>query len=963
MRIIVAVPLIAVIGFAGVALAASARQAEDASALGVRVRLAAAAGALAHELQRERASAADLLTAGAPGQQDAFARQTARTDDAVAEFRAQRAALRGVPAGTRAILARVDRALDGLSPLRTQVRTAAQAPVSAMTFSYRIAVADLLAYRESTAQGVPEARIADDIRAAAALSRVAEALGQEQVAVMRAVAAGQLTPAMQQDITASRTGFTEASLAFLAQARPSWRAWWSQAGSGPEAVALQRLQDEVSRVQPGSRLRLNTTAWITATQAAAARQYDVQRRVDAEVLADVEAAHAAQRRRAYAEGGAMAVALLLTLAVTWAVARQITRRLRRLRDAAHTVAYTELPATVAELRRAGGPPVDPDAFAAASAPEPGGAVRDEIGEVGEAFNAVHRAAVRTAAEQAVMRANTADIFIHLSRREQRLVDAVLAQVDRVEQDETDPERLDRLYTLDHLATRMARINASLLVLGGVGVGRVRHRDVPLAEVLQAALSQIEHYTRVRLGIVDGDVAVAAEAVDEVVHLLAELMDNATSYSPPDTEAWATARGLGDRVIVQIGDEGVGLPPQRLVQLNELLAAPPDTDVAAVRAMGLVVVGQLAGRLGAGVELRAGPKLGTIAEVTLPSALIRPTELELPVAGHAPPELAGAPELVGRPELAGLPEPAFSGRVELPVAGRSPAGMPGATEPFGAGGPAGWAGATIPVRPVLTSADGGNGRSPGRPVQWQRADAAGHDATAGPDGTGYAGTSGYGGTSGYAGASGYDAHPGRGGAHAEPLAPRGARPGGRPLPSRPVPRQAGPDRSGDRTPAGHRAVDPRAVDPRAVDPRPADATQELPIFQQVNSWFRAGVDEAQWRTPADEGWRAATEAATAEPPATTATGLPVRVPQRHLVPGGVPGDRAARSLRRDPSRVAAAMSAYARGVAARRPVLVNAAAAATPSAADSGAATSSAAGSSAAKGPMPATASTDSGSTP
>ncbi|MBM0202042.1 sensor histidine kinase [Micromonospora sp. STR1s_5] len=350
--------------------------------------------------------------------------------------------------------------------------------------------------------------------------------------------------------------------------------------------------------------------------------------------------------------------------MTWAVARQITRRLRRLRDAANAVAFEQLPAVVAQLQQPGSATVDPQKLAhqqSSAALEPSS--DDEIGELGQAFSAVHQAAVRTAAEQAVMRANTADIFIHLSRREQRLVDAVLAQVDLVERDETDPDRLDQLYTLDNLATRMGRINASLLVLGGVGVGRVRQRDVPLQQVLQAALSQIEHYARVRLGMIDGDVAVAAKTVDEVVHLLAELMDNATTYSPPGSETWVSGRSLGDRVIVQISDEGVGLSAQRMQQLNELLARPPAIDVAAVRAMGLVVVGQLAARLGATVQLRRGPRRGILAEATLPAAIIRslPPEEYLLAPGRLSRRAARTP----------APPPPYQPRPE-PTAGRPPA---------------------------------------------------------------------------------------------------------------------------------------------------------------------------------------------------------------------------------------------------------------------------------------------------
>ncbi|MGC4868349.1 nitrate- and nitrite sensing domain-containing protein [Micromonospora sp. DT53] len=661
MRLIVAAPLVAVIGFAGLALTESARQTARASDLQILAQVGAEAGDLAYRLQRERIAAADLLTYARPEQQDAFGAEMAATDDAVARYREQRDRLSTDNDATPSLLRRIDAALDGLAPLRTQVRTATHASVSAMTFSYRIAIADLINFRENVSHGVVDAQLADGIRASAALSKTAEAIGQQQVAVLRAVAGGELTPAMQQDITAARTSYTESSLSFLALAPPEWSIWWEQAGTGKEALALQRMQDEVSRARPGSQLQLETGAWVSTTQTRAARLADLRARVDDAVRDDVRAAHADQRRRAVAEAASVLLALILTALVTWAVARQITRRLRRLRDAANAVAFEQLPAVVAQLQQPGSATVDPQKLAhqqSSAALEPSS--DDEIGELGQAFSAVHQAAVRTAAEQAVMRANTADIFIHLSRREQRLVDAVLAQVDLVERDETDPDRLDQLYTLDNLATRMGRINASLLVLGGVGVGRVRQRDVPLQQVLQAALSQIEHYARVRLGMIDGDVAVAAKTVDEVVHLLAELMDNATTYSPPGSETWVSGRSLGDRVIVQISDEGVGLSAQRMQQLNELLAHPPAIDVAAVRAMGLVVVGQLAARLGATVQLRRGPRRGILAEATLPAAIIRslPPEEYLLAPGRLSRRAARTPS----------PAPPYQPRPE-PTAGR------------------------------------------------------------------------------------------------------------------------------------------------------------------------------------------------------------------------------------------------------------------------------------------------------
>jgi Nitrate and nitrite sensing/Histidine kinase-, DNA gyrase B-, and HSP90-like ATPase len=820
LRVIIAAPLVAVFGFAGLALANTIGQAQATGHLGDHVTLAEYAGDLAYDLQLERAAGAALLASSGQGQLDAFNRQAARTDVSIATYlRQYRATEAGLPAANRAIVGRVSEQLSRLAQLREQVRFGQQASVSATTFSYRIVIADLLAYRESVAQAAASVGVADNMRAAAALAQAIESAGQQQVAVVRAVAAGQLTPSMQGDIIATRAGFTESSQAFLNLAPAQWRDWWEQASTGPVPLASQQLQDQVARAAPGRPLSLNTSRWLASLTAWTARLFQLERRVDGVVRDEVEQARRWQVNRAAVEAAATVLALLLTILVTTVVARRISRRLEHLRDSANEVAFSRLPAVVEELRLADPASVRPDLAADRAAPYPDRVSVDEIGEVTLAFAHVHRAAVRTAAEQAVMRANMAEIFVHLSRREQRLVDSVLAQVDEVERDETNPQRLENLYKLDNLATRMARINSSLLVLGGAGAGRVRHEDVPLVKVLQAALSQIEHYRRVRIGMIDDGVALVAESVDEIVHLIAELLDNATLYSPPDSEAWMTARSLHDRVVIQIGDEGVGLPSQRREELNALLRRPPAIDVAAVRAMGLTVVGHLAMRYGVRVELRPGPKLGTIAEVNLPLALTRP------VPGVA--ALAAASRASG------------SAAVE-------------------------------PISPVPDGLFTPNGRQ----------------QTAGSSGNG----------------NGNGAHPERVTALADhgaslldsrvPLADRARR-------------DTGPD--GDRG---------------APPPPEVDETAELPIFHQVSGWFKAEVSEepAEWKTAADEVWQQAERAAQVTTNRTTSSGLPVRVPRQHLVPGGVdvPPEKESGADRRDPDRVAAAMAAYARGVAARRP---------------------------------------------
>ncbi|MER7009401.1 nitrate- and nitrite sensing domain-containing protein [Dactylosporangium sp. NPDC000555] len=819
LRLIVAVPLVAVVVFAGVAFVSTIQEVNRARTLQDLAALATNAGGLAHALQRERAAAVNVVLRNDATLTEAFRQQTTLTDDAVRVYQQRRHGLSGRGSET---LSRVDTGINALTGLRDHVRNDKRASVTAVAFSYRIVIADLLAYRESVARSGAPTDLADEIRAAAALSRAAEAVGQQQAAVLRAIAAGQLTPALQQEVTATRTSFIEATVSFNQLAPAEWRTWYEQVGMGDKVIAAQRLQDQVGRTATGSAIVLDSAGWINAMSGWAGLLYQVEQQVDESVEQSVAALHDDRMIRAVLQSAGLAIVLLVAIALTGFVARRLTRRLRSLHDAARTVAYVQLPSVVAELRAAAPGTVDPDEVAdrASSTLVVGGA--DEVADVAQAFRAVHREAVRIAGEQAVMRSNVAEIFVHLSRREQRLVDAVLAQVDKVERDETDPDRLQELYQLDHLATRMARINLSLLVLGGSGAARVRREDAPLGKVLQAAISQIEHYVRIRFGSVDDDVAVVAEAVDEIVHLLAELLDNATAYSPPESEVAVTARALGDRIIVQIADTGVGLSWSRREQLNQLLAHPPAIDIAAVRAMGLTVVGHIAARYNIQVQLRPGQPTGTLAEIVVPKDMFRPM-----LASERGPQL-----------------PPVTVTAEHTGNGARPA-----NDLF------------TPQRPAEPSLF----EDPSQPWPTQEL---------------------------------YPVPPSR-----SPAAPPG--PGmWPPLPEPVVPAiLAGTD----------------------------DAI-ELPIFQSINGWFQTETppdletssEASNWESGADAGWQAAAAAATPEVSSTTAAGLPVRAAGRHLVPGaaepaarpGVPVQPS--TPKRDPSRVAAAMSAYARGVANRRP---------------------------------------------
>ncbi len=299
---------------------------------------------------------------------------------------------------------------------------------------------------------------------------------------------------------------------------------------------------------------------------------------------------------------------------------------------------------------------------------------DEFGQVTEAFNAVHLEAVRTAAEQAALRSSVATMFVNLARRSQILVDRLIGHLDRLERGEQDPDRLSELFQLDHLATRMRRNDENLLVLAGADSTRIQREPAALMDVLRAAQSEVEHYTRVDFIIIDQDIEIAAHAVNDLVHLVAELFDNATAFSPPDTSIRVEARRLGERGLLRVEDRGIGMSPDQYADLNERLATPPMVDVAVSRMMGLVVVARLAARHGVQVELQPATDRGTVADVLLPSGVLVPRAL----AGrtHAP---SGFPAI--KPGLG--PEPVAAGP------GRPNFGPPLALESGPGAGAGGW----------------------------------------------------------------------------------------------------------------------------------------------------------------------------------------------------------------------------------------------------------------------------------
>ncbi|MEV8474770.1 nitrate- and nitrite sensing domain-containing protein [Streptomyces sp. NPDC051173] len=398
------------------------------------------------------------------------------------------------------------------------------------------------------------------------------------------------------------------------------------------------------------------------------------------------------QQEAILNGVLIVLVLGISLVGAFVVARSMVRSLRRLQDTAQKVAQERLPELVKQLSETDPQDVD------TSVQSVGVHSTDEIGKVAAAFDDVHREAVRLAAEQALLRGNVNAMFTNLSRRSQGLIQRQLSLISELESREADPDQLSSLFKLDHLATRMRRNGENLLVLAGEEPGRRWTRPVPLVDVLRAAASEVEQYERIELSGVP-PTEVAGRVVNDLVHLLAELLENATSFSSPQTKVKVTGHALPDgRVLVEIHDTGIGLSPEDLASINERLASPPTVDVSVSRRMGLFVVGRLSLRHGVRIQLRPSDSGGTTALVMLPVDVAQGGKRPMPGAtgAPAPAGMPPAPGGKGGPGLMGGSAP----RRQVPGSGPRPAlaGRPATTE------------SGLPTRPV-PAPGAGNGAGP------------------------------------------------------------------------------------------------------------------------------------------------------------------------------------------------------------------------------------------------------------
>ena len=335
-----------------------------------------------------------------------------------------------------------------------------------------------------------------------------------------------------------------------------------------------------------------------------------------EVTGAVADEASAARTAAIRDSAIVVGAMLLALLLVSLVARSLVRPLRMLRDSALRVAHDNLAREIEQVRAGKEPgPVAPIPVH----------TTEEVGQVAHAVDELHEQAVFLAGEQSRLQLQVGDMFETLSRRSRSLVDQQLSLIDRLERDEEDPERLESLFKLDHLAARMRRNGANLLVLSGVKAPREQADAVPVAAIVNAAASEVEDYTRVVTATVP-DSEIVGSVAGDLVHLLAELLDNALSYSPPISQVRVSAVHTGNGgLVVEVSDIGLGMTESDLRVANTRLQSGGEVTPYTARHMGLFVVGRLAQQHGLVVRLRstiAGePNSGTTAGVYVPSELI------------------------------------------------------------------------------------------------------------------------------------------------------------------------------------------------------------------------------------------------------------------------------------------------------------------------------------------------------
>jgi signal transduction histidine kinase len=618
---VILIALVMGLSFGGLRVAAAAGTAGEFARVSQLAILGQQVTGLAQAIEDERDATAGFIAAGRPAAGPAALRSLyATTDTQAAKVRTLADQVGGsFPASVTAKVAAVLARIADLRGLRAAAQHT-QFPALPVIEDYSSALADLLSLNDEIAQGSADTTLAQSVQTLGSLSRMKEAASEQRAILYAAFTQGNFDLGGMDALTTAQAAQASDLAAFDASATLGQLNLFGNTVANAQVDQAQLIEQHVIELGRPDISGLGISPAVASGQWYSAMTYTIgqMRTVEAQLAASIVTR--SQQLRQDASRSALltaivtALVLLFVLIATLVVARTLVEPLRRLRAGALAVATIRLPERVRELSEA----ADPDANLEVQPIEV--LSTDEIGQVARAFDQVHREAVRLAGNEALLRTSLNSMFVSLSRRSQSLLERLARTIDSLELSEDDPQRLSDLFALDHLVTRMRRHSENLLVLAGHETPRKWSEPVPLADVARAAASEIEQYDRVALNIQPG-IAVSGQAVTDVVHLLSEIIENATMFSSRGTKVSVSGQEVpSGGVLLEIRDSGIGMSQARLDELNWRLDNPPVIDVSISRHMGLFAVAHLAARHGVRVRLRASPPSGLNAMVWLPGAI-------------------------------------------------------------------------------------------------------------------------------------------------------------------------------------------------------------------------------------------------------------------------------------------------------------------------------------------------------
>ncbi|MGX6739090.1 nitrate- and nitrite sensing domain-containing protein [Streptomyces peucetius] len=615
---VVLIPIITALVLGGLRIGSAVQNAQDTDNVRQLVRTVDKGTGLLEELEDERDLTALYAAAGRTGDTRQLDTQRSQVDAALARVRTEAAqAHRGTNPALATRLAALDALGGPVTSLRDTVDHSKMRFLSVVN-AYTALISELTDALDLLAPDIAQPALVVRARALQTFAQATEQASRQRVLLGGMLIQGHFDASETQNL--ALVGQQQQALIgeFRSGAPLAQRQFYERTVTGRDVDRAETLRKQALTRQGTSRPRLEADEWFDTMTSTLELMRLVEKRLVGSVEDESSREQDQAERSVFIASLVVLLILLLAFGVTRVVVQSMVVPLHTLRASALDITERRLPEVVRLLREGSS-----DAQLEAMRVEPTSInSTDEIGGVAHAFDDVYHEAVRLAFEQAQLRGRVNAMFVNFSQRSQYLVERQLELIDHLENGEQDPDLLASLFKLDHLATRMRRNGENLLVLAGEEAGRRWSAPVRLVDVLRAATSEVEQYQRVHLrGLVTADVD--GRAVNDIVHLIAELLENATAFSSPDTEVLVTSQLLsGGGAKVEIQDSGMGMTAKDLEDANDRLLNPPVVDVSVARRMGVFVVGQLSGRHGIRVQLRRSSTRGITAVVRLPQRLVR-----------------------------------------------------------------------------------------------------------------------------------------------------------------------------------------------------------------------------------------------------------------------------------------------------------------------------------------------------